>query len=55
MSHILAVLGGIVAYGLAWYWSALIFAPEATVGVVIFCGFLVAFPFVLLASLIRGR
>ena len=55
VSHVLAVLGGIVAYGLAWYWSALIFAPEATVGVVILCGILVAFPFVLLASLIRGR
>lgn len=54
-SHILATLGGVVAYGLAWYWSALIFAPEGVFGVVVIGVMIAAFPFVLLRELFRKR
>jgi len=53
VSHILATLGGVVAYGLAWYWSALIFAPEGVFGVAVLAVMLAAFPFVLLRELLR--
>ena len=54
-SHILATLGGVVAYGLAWYWSALIFAPEAVAGLVVMAVMLAAFPLVLVRELLRKR
>ena len=54
-SHILATLGGVVAYGLAWYWSALIFAPEGVFGVVVIGVMLASFPFVLLREFLRKR
>lgn len=55
VSHVLATLGGVVAYGLAWYWSALVFAPDGVFGVVVIGVMIAAFPFILLRELFRKR
>lgn len=46
ISEVLAVWGGIVHYGLAWQYSTLIFAPEATIGLGIL-------PIAIIISMIR--
>ena len=48
VGHVLAVAGGVVAYGLRWYWSLLLFAPEAVY-------FVIVFPIVAIYTIVRTK